>query len=88
LVCTPGDSGLPFGDVGGTCEPARDAACIDTVLCIQGDAWDLDRIVVHPNNPNVMVDRRFLEPRTSGAKPKAFWRNVSAASTSRYVSNG
>jgi hypothetical protein len=40
LVCTPGDSGLPFGDVGGTCEPARDAACIDNVLCIQGDHWD------------------------------------------------
>jgi hypothetical protein len=51
LVCTPGDGGPPFGDVGGTCAPVRDAACVDNVLCIRGSAWDpvLCKCVVLPD---------------------------------------
>jgi hypothetical protein len=40
LACTPGDSGLPFGDVGGACEPPHDSGCVDTVLCVVGDVFD------------------------------------------------
>ncbi|MBV9945931.1 MAG: hypothetical protein JOZ69_03695 [Myxococcales bacterium] len=32
LVCIPGDSGLPFGDVGGTCEAPADAG--DPAACV------------------------------------------------------
>jgi len=40
LVCTPGDSGLPFGDVGGTCEPPA-AVCDPGVGCPVGSSWDI-----------------------------------------------
>jgi hypothetical protein len=49
LVCTAGDSGLPVGDVGGTCEPPPDATVTDDAsACVSSQGGRCGGNTTHP----------------------------------------